>query len=97
MPAGRSTSEWFLLKKGAPHGSVLGPVLFNLLGNDLYVAINTSDLCNYVDDNTISACCDSKQQVVDTLVAESITAMKFFEANMIPVFPISSIMYKLIL
>ena len=29
----------------------------------------------------ISACCDSKQQVIDTLMAESTTAMKWFEAN----------------
>ena len=91
---GSSTREWLLLNKGVPQSSVLGSVLFNLLVNDLYATINTCYLCNYVDDNTISACCDSKQQVVDTLMAESVTAMMWFEANMIPVFPISSTIYK---
>ena len=84
---GSSTSEWLLLTKGVPQGSGLGPVVFNLFINYLYAAINTCDLYNYADDNTISACCDSKQQVIDTLMAESTTAMKWFEANMMQANP----------
>ena len=89
-----STSEWLLLKKGVPQGSVVGPMLFNLFINDLYAAIYTCDLYNYADDNTISACCDSRQQVIDTLMAESITAMKWFDANMMQANPGNGIILK---
>ena len=87
MRVGSSTSEWLLLKKGVPKGSVLGPVLFNIFVNYLYAAINTCDLYNYAHDNTISASCDSKQYFIYTLLTESTTAMKLFEANMIQANP----------
>ena len=72
-------------------------MLFNLFINDLYAAIYTCNLYNYADDNTISACCDSRQQVIDTLMAESITAMKcmkWFDANMMQANPGKGIILK---
>ena len=78
---GCSTSDWLPLTKGVSQGSVLAPVLFNLFINDLYAVITKSTLYNYADDNTISACCDTEQLVVETLTSEVKVAIKWFDTN----------------
>ena len=75
------------MSKGVPKGSVLGPVLFNLFINDQYAAITNSTLYNYADDNTISACCDTGQLVVETLTSEVKVAIKWFDTNMMEANP----------
>ncbi len=51
---GSVKSEWKMLKKGIPQGSVLGPTLFNIFINDIYSVLDKSDMYNYADDNSLS-------------------------------------------
>ena len=79
---GDTRSEWMLMKRGVPQGSITGPLLFNLFINDMFYSItNECTIYNYADDNSISYHNKNVDQVKVTLELALDEALKWFTLN----------------
>ena len=63
-------SNWKLISKGVPQGSILGPLLFNIFVNDMFLFTEHCNWYNYADDNSMSASAESIDEAMALLEAE---------------------------
>ena len=84
---GTEFSEWLCIFFGVPQGSVLGPLLFNIFINDLFFVNLESKICNFADDNTLYACCNSFDNVLKQLMTDLPIVMNWFCNNEMVVNP----------
>ena len=70
-----------ILLSGVPQGSILGPVLFNLFINDLFLFIKEADLANFADDNALYVSKKNLAEVLEVLERECETAINWFKEN----------------
>ena len=78
---GSSYSDWYEIVRDVPQGSILGPLLFNIFINDLFLFIEKANICNFADDNTIYSCTKNLETVLKNLEHDMINVSKWFKVN----------------
>ena len=69
------------LSKGVSQGSILGPLLFNVFINDMYLFINKCTLYNYADDNSFSRATTEDEEVMSSLQMGGSKVIQWFTDN----------------
>ena len=77
----KTFSEWERITTGVPQGSILGPLLFNIFLNDLFLFISRSSLSNYADDSTLYTFGDNLKKIKDNLRNSFDTVHQWFYEN----------------
>ena len=76
-----SFSELGKVLNGVPQGSVLGPLLFNIFLNDIFLSLQKCDLANYADDSTLYTSDKSISNVMKSLSHNFTILSKWFYNN----------------
>ena len=76
-----SVSSWFDIYIGVPEGSTLGPLLFNIFINDLFLDFIKSELCSFADDNTLYSSDKKLDTIFSNLKYDLENIQSCFQAN----------------
>ena len=65
---GSSYSVWNEIKRGVRQGSILGPFLFDVFINDIFMFIEKNEVSNFADFNTIYDCGEDLSNILENLM-----------------------------
>ena len=59
----------------------MGPLLFNIYLNDLFMFVKDTQICNYTDDTTIYACDNNIKSIIEKLESDALKIAEWFRNN----------------
>ena len=78
---GSSYSVWHKIKTGVLQGFILGPLLFNVFINNIFMFIEKTDVCNFADDNAIYDCGQDLSNILENLKHDLKIFLIWFKIN----------------
>ena len=74
-------SNWANVNIGVPQGSVLGPIIFNIFINDIFLFVYDTKICNFADDQSLYAHGKSIDIVVKKLERDVRVVLNWLDNN----------------
>ena len=74
-------SSWEKIIARVPQSSILGPLLFKIFINDLFLFVSSSFLSNYADDNTLYASDFNLAEIKNCMRTDFDAVTKWFYEN----------------
>ena len=71
-------SKWSKISAGVPQRSTLGPLIFNIFINDIFLFCQKCNLANYADDSTMYTSDKRVSTIIDSLSYEFTILSKLF-------------------
>ena len=82
-----SFSDWAKISAGVPRGFILGPLLFNIFINDIFLFLQKCDLANYDDGSTMYTSDKRVSTIIDSLRNEFTILPERFCQNFMVLIP----------
>ena len=83
-----SYSKWFKILFGILQGSILDPLLLNILLADQFLILNEIDIVNYADDNTSYTSSNDVRRLVKSFEEVSKELFKWFDNSLMKSNPV---------